>query len=174
MKITSIATNPYKPSSGRYTRFTLYKVGMSLADYIAAGGNAIAFKRDVASGAVVVDAPEDLGPLERPTPRKARSSTGPRSSGKLTKRALRSIAMAIKPHEYGLDDHVPVTRADFSSKLTSTLERYWVFAYQEDGARWRLKQEIYSWGEADWQMRGVNECKYIQPKWWDFLGGGLT
>jgi hypothetical protein len=77
--------------------------------------------------------------------------------------------MDIKAHEYGLDDHVPVTRADFSSKLTSTLERYWVFAYQEDGARWRLKQEIYSWGEADGQMRAVNECKYIQPRWWDFF-----
>jgi hypothetical protein len=38
---------------------------MSLDDYIKAGGNKKAFKRDVTSSAVVVDVPEDLGPLER-------------------------------------------------------------------------------------------------------------
>jgi hypothetical protein len=166
MKITSIATNPYRPSSGRYIRFTLYKVGMTPADYIAAGGSEKAFKRDVASGSIMVDVPVDREPLERPARR------SPRSTGKKTKGQLRSNAMDIQPHDYGPEDHVPVSHSDFSSKLTSTLERYWVFAYQEDGARWRLKQEIYSWGEADGQMRAVNECKYIQPQWWDFLGGG--
>jgi hypothetical protein len=42
---------------------------MTLADYIAAGGSEKAFKRDVASGSIVVDVQEGLNPLERPARR---------------------------------------------------------------------------------------------------------
>jgi len=167
MKITNINHNPYRAGSGRHTRFALYKVGMTVDEYINAGGNANAFNRDADSGAITVEgraaaAASSSSPNHDPTL--------PKPSGRRGRAVRRALKATIVPHDFPPDTLIPVVKADYSGKQTAHQDKFWVFAYQEDGTRWRLKQEIYSWGEADFQMKGVLECKTIQPKWWDCVG----
>ena len=56
--ITSIAPNPKKPGSKAYARYSLYSEGMTVQQYLVAGGESSDIRYDVEHGFIKVDLPE--------------------------------------------------------------------------------------------------------------------
>jgi hypothetical protein len=179
MKITEIRLCPYKIGSGRAERFHLYKVGMTLFEYLNAGGNKKAFARDVESGSIVVDAVDD-SLIEASVTPSSPSGDGvayPLPTGRGKGRRRKRLAMLgggahTSPRSgpdrtYDPDEKVPTVKAGMSGKTSSTVDKFWVFATAEDESQWRLRQEIYSWAEADMMVKSVQELGWIKPRWWD-------
>lgn len=163
MKITAIGLCPYRQGTGRWDRYHLYKVGMSLDDYVEAGGNRKAFERDLADGSISVDVPPEGGNLPIPVGR-GRGTRKKRLS--ILPEYAQGSVRAGPEREYDPDERIPVEKCAMSSKLSPTVDKFWVFATADDGSKWQLRQEIYSSSEADLLVAAVKELGWIQPKWW--------
>ena len=251
MKIIEIRRCPYRDGSGRAERFRLYKEGMTLEEYLKAGGKRVAWDRDVEGRNIILEGQGSaasngsaLAPLNESSapyseshtgteaypvpssPRRAARRSGP-ANGSRPRFGTTDIIMSVVPnpcrgaggrkyryehfregisveqfiarggkkgdvrwalrHNFIVlasqnaasesdhdardpDEQIPAVKSAISKKAGAVQDRFWVFADCADGSRWRLKQEIYSSAEADYQREGVMLCGYIKPKWWMRVG----